>query len=144
MYGQESKLGITLTGHYVLQIVRPPSRKAVELVLFTGQASEIPKKVLKLHRQFAHPTADKLMRLIEEVGMLDEAWKQETQKVSDKCQICKKFKRTPAHPVVSLPIGREFNEAVGMDLKTSGSVYFLVMVDLATRYCVASVIANKR
>ena len=144
MFGKESRLQVTSTGHYVFPIIKAPSKKSVEVVLFAGQTEGIPSKVWKLHRQFAHPTANKLMKLVEEAGLLNNEWKQEIQKVSDKCDICRKFKKTPPRPVVGFPVGKVFNEAVGMDLKVWGNCYFIVMVDLATRYCVASVIANKK
>ena len=34
----------------------------------------------------------------------------------------------------------QFNETISMDLKSYNNVYFLVLVDLATRYCAAIVI----
>ena len=36
-----------------------------------------------------------------------------------------------------------FNETIAKDLKSYNGVYFLVLVDLATRYCTATVIHNK-
>ena len=36
-----------------------------------------------------------------------------------------------------------FNETIAMDLKSYNGVYFLVLVDLATRYCTATMIRNK-
>ena len=36
-----------------------------------------------------------------------------------------------------------FNETIAKDLKSYNGVYFLVLVDLATRYCTATMICNK-
>ena len=144
MFGKESKLHVTSTGHYTIPIVMTPCKQTVDWVLATESHEEIPKKVLKLHRQFSHPTAEKLIKLIKEAGLFNEQWKQEVNKVSDNCDICRKFKKVPPRPVVGFPIGKVFNEAIGMDLKVWGSDYFLVLVDLATRYCVATVIHNKK
>ena len=63
--------------------------------------------------------------------------------VSDQCVICAKFKKAPPRLVVSLPLASIFNEVVATDLKSWGTQYFLVMVDVATRYCSAAVINNK-
>ena len=64
--------------------------------------------------------------------------------VSEKCQVCKRFKRTPARPVVSLPIVTEFNEAVAMDLKVwKPGIYFLHLIDMERRFSLASVIRKK-
>ena len=54
------------------------------------------------------------------------------------------MKKAPPRPVVSLPLATQFNEMIAMDLKFYEDVYFLVMVDLATRYCSACVIKDKR
>lgn len=63
--------------------------------------------------------------------------------ISKACDICKKFKKSPPRPVAALPLANRFNEAISMDLKYYDKVYFLVLVDLATRFCVAKVIPNK-
>lgn len=40
-------------------------------------------------------------------------------------------------------MARKFNEVIAVDLKAWGNKHFLVIVDLATRYCMATVITNK-
>ena len=63
---------------------------------------------------------------------------------SKNCQVCKRSKRTPARPVVSLPIATEFNEAVAMDLKVwKPGIYFLHLIDMATRFSFAFVVRMK-
>ena len=52
-----------------------------------------------------------------------------------------------ARSIVCTPLATEFNEMLAMDLKSwnaSSSVYFLVIVDLATRFCSACIIHNKK
>ena len=53
-------------------------------------------------------------------------------------------KKNPARPVVSLPLATKFNETVSMDLKKYKDFYFLVLVDMATRYTQACVLKNKQ
>ena len=65
------------------------------------------------------------------------------QSVSDNCVTCLKQKRPSPRPVVCLPLADRFNEMVGIDLKKWGASYFLVIVDIATRFCQAYVITNK-
>ena len=64
--------------------------------------------------------------------------------VSKKCVVCAKLKKSPPRPAVSLPLASKFNDAVSMDLKCWGSKYFLVIVDVATRFVTATVIDNKQ
>ena len=48
--------------------------------------------------------------------------------------------------MVSLPLARDFNEVVAMDLKEwkKGEIYFLHLIDVATRYGRSTVIYNKQ
>jgi len=55
-----------------------------------------------------------------------------------------RLKKPSPRPIVSLPLASRFNDAVSMDLKFWGSKFFLVIVDIATRYCTSIVIDNKK
>lgn len=105
--------------------------------------SDVKKTALKLHKQFGHPTPARLTKLITDAGMKNSGLEKAIKEVSDSCTICHRFKKTRPRPVVSLPMASRFNEVVAMDLKAWGRYYFLVLVDLATRYCTAKVIADK-
>ena len=97
----------------------------------------------KLHRQFGHPTPEALIQLIKNAKINNKNLLKEVRYVSENCVICLKNKKPSPRPVVCLPLAKRFNEMVGMDLKKWGDSYFLVMVDIATRYCAACVIRNK-
>ena len=62
----------------------------------------------------------------------------------DSCEVCKKYKRNPAKPVVGLPWSKVFNEIVALDIGEIEGKKFLVIVDLATRYCQAYWIRDKK
>ena len=65
--------------------------------------------------------------------------------VTNNCETCKKLKKPPDRPVVGFPLAKLFNEVVALDLKCySPGVYFLHLIDHATRYSQAAVIYNKR
>ena len=99
---------------------------------------------LKLHRQFAHPTAAKLKELMKNAS----AWKPEFEfmlvNISEKCEICKLHIRTPSKPVVALPIASTFNEKVCMDLKKWGNKWILHMIDMWSRFSVSFFVDRKR
>ena len=97
----------------------------------------------KLHKQFAHPTPEKLIKLMRGAGNENVALEDEIKSISRKCEVCQRFRRTPSRPVVSLPLANKFNEVIAMDLKSFGNIYFLVIVDLFTRFCSAVAISNK-
>ena len=104
-----------------------------------------PEKVaLKLHRQFGHPSAQKLVKLIKNSNFSNPQLEKKIEMVSETCDICARFKKPPPRPVVCVPLASKFNEAVSMDLKVWGASYFLVIVDIATRFCVAKLIRDKQ
>ena len=101
-------------------------------------------QVQKLHKQFAHPTSDRLKALIKDDGIKGSNCLELVDLVSENCQVCKRFKRTAVRPVVSLPIATEFNEVVAMDLKIwKNGIYFLHLINMATRFNIASVIRKR-
>lgn len=108
-----------------------------------GGGDDVQKIAWKLHRQFGHPTPDRLIKLIRDAGIVKTALEKAVKKVSESCVTCCKFKKNKPRPVVSLPMAGKCNETVAMDLKSWGRYYFLVMVDMATRYCNAVVIKDK-
>ena len=98
----------------------------------------------KLHRQFCHPSSEKLIRLIRNTSIKNKKkLEKEIRSTTENCITCLKFKKRIPRPVVCFPMATTFNEAVAMDLKVWGKKYFLVMADMATRFCTASVITNK-
>ena len=98
----------------------------------------------KLHKQFGHAGAARLITFIRDAGVSDISLEKAICNVSESCETCAKFKRPTPRPVVSLPMAEKFNDLLAMDLKSFGDVYFLVMIDHATRFCSAAVIRNKR
>ena len=97
----------------------------------------------KLHRQFGHPTPQTLIKIINNAGIINKDLEKEIETISKMCITCLKYRRPFSRPVVCVPLAYEFNEMLGIDLKTWGSNYFLVLVDIATRFCAAKVIRNK-
>ena len=81
--------------------------------------------------------------MLRNAEILDCDMEKEIRSVTESCEVCIKHKRPPPRPVVSVQMAEKFNEVISMDLKQVQQHLFLVIVDLATRYCVASVIANK-
>ena len=100
------------------------------------------KSVTKLHRQFAHPSAKKLKALLKNAEHLDDEISEIVDNISAECETCKRYKKTPPTPVVSLPLAAGFNEVMAMDLKKFGDVY-LHLIDLFTKICKSKVIMRK-
>lgn len=143
-------------GHLCLQIGRlldssnTETQRVINTVLFTSPLSNIDKtdlkrKVLKLHKQFAHPSPNKLSELVKNAGTDDEHVHDMIHEISRSCEVCHRFKRRPPRPAVGFPLASQFNETVALDLKAIGpNVLVLHMVDHLTRYSSACIISNKK
>ena len=154
-------LGITIpllissTGHLCLPLSRSLDRvseesgKVISRVLFSspinGIGSDIKNKAIKLHVQFCHPNADRLIDLIRKAGHSDKQVEDTIRAITSQCEVCLKNKKAPLRPAVGLPLATEFNETVALDLKSRGSDgYILHMIDHLTRYSSACLIKNKK
>ena len=146
--GKYIKLRCTPSGHYCIPLTDESFVGNIKEVLFTEGLDNLEKKkmVLKLHQQFGHPSVKRLRNLLADAGVKDKICFDIVENITDGCNICRKYKRTPSRPVVSLPLARDFNEVVAMDLKEwkKGEVYFLHLVDVATRFCRSAVIYDKK
>ena len=59
------------------------------------------------------------------------------------CQTCKLYVKTPARPVVSMPLASSFNEKVALGLKSWKGKYILHLIDMFTRLSMSVFIRNK-
>ena len=75
------------------------------------------KTLLKLHRQFAHPRPRKLKSLLQDADIWRDDYQDLLEEIDRKCELCKRYSKTPARPVVGMPMATQFNEKVAMDLK---------------------------
>ena len=147
---------ITSTGHLCLSLSRSmdgqndESEKLITRVLFSspiinGIGADIKNKATKLHLQFCHPTADRLINLIKKAGYCDERIEDTIRAVTSQCEVCLRNRKPPLRPAVGFPLATEFNQTVALDLKCRGhDGYILHMIDHLTRYSSACLIKNKR
>lgn len=148
IHGKVVELGCTSSGHYCLPLKdeKEAWKKTEEIMLTLGDDDkDKKKKIEKLHQQFGHPTCKRLIQLLKDAGVEDEMCFVFTEEVSDSCEICMKYKKTPSRPVVSVNMAKEFNEVVAIDLKEfkRGDIYFLHMVDMATRFSKSCITKSK-
>ena len=156
-FGQKIPLQTAANGLYALPLTK--SRQLMTNFVKSKDDSKFPiafkvtnvksnKEIaLKLHRSFAHPSAERLLRMINAAGKewsSNETLKDDIRQVSENCEVCKIYKKAPARPSVGLPTATEFNEMVGMDLKQYDSKIILHLVDLCTRLSAACFIPNKK
>ena len=127
VFGCKVKLGTTSIGHYMLSIVHPPYDEKIEEILMNIDSKYPDAITTELHIQFAHPSAERLKKFLKDAGHDDKALLDSIEKVTAACETYVIYKRPHPRPIVTLPLATTFNE----------TVYFLVMVDLATWLCSA-------
>ena len=149
--GQKLKMLETTSGHYVLPITKDKAvleacnrNVDVRFVLVCKNVLTPKQKALKLHRQFAHPSAEKLLKLVQNAGGSDKELEDQIKQVSKDCKICQEYNRPPPRPVVGLSLGHEFNDCVAMDLKKYGEYHLFHMIDHVTRLSACAVIKDKK
>ena len=149
LLGEQVNVVISQSGHLCIPLIQKCVKQCVKQVLFSSplqvnddKANE--KKISKLHKQFAHPSSDKLKQLIHNSGVTDADIDKTVDNVTSRCDICKRYRRPPPRPVVGFSLSTEFNEVVAMDIKFLDGVPILHMIDHATRYSMASRVRNKK
>ena len=91
---------------------------------------------MKLHRSFAHLSfSRKLQKLINNLGKEcseNADLKREAKKITNNYEICKRYKKAPPIPVVSLSMASRFQETVTMDLNYYQEYTVLHLIDMCT------------
>ena len=151
VFGKTIELVVTKSDHYAIpltvscQIIH--SRNANVNVTLTVQTTLDKKKMAqKLHRQFAHASSEKLLRLVNSAGSTwsqDSKLKEKIKLICKNCPVCLIQKSTP-WPIVGLPLVTKFKECVATDLKFYKGKILLHMIDHATRLSVTVILPSKK
>ena len=101
---------------------------------------------LKLHRQFAHPSPERLIHLLNNAGT---PWcnntdlKNEIKNVTENCSTCQVYCKAPPRPKVGLPMTSNFQETVAMDFKFCHGKILLHIIDHCTQLSASTIVSNK-
>ena len=131
--GQLIPLSVTRSGHYILPLTRAtqllpkvskqlPSVQSNITLHLNKDCQDQPKSVTadKIHCQFAHAPADKLIHLLNNVGppwCEDIELRDQLESTVRECKTCKLYKKSPPTPAVAMPLASRFQQTVAMDLK---------------------------
>ena len=138
-------------GHLRMSILK---REREELLLegWRGKSQkEVKGAIMKLHLQFGHGSGEKIWKLTEDAQWSEGLSEEERESIKKlvteliaSCDVCRRYRKNPAKPVVSFSWGKTFNEVLALDVGEIEERKFLVMVDMATRYCQAQWIKDKK
>ena len=150
--GKPIRVDTTSAGHFILNLFGDNEHQDTMLMqeiysvnmLKENEESQL-KLLQKLHKQFGHRPKKVFVNLLKSAEQWDPKFSAMIDKIIDGCEGCILRKRNPDKPAVSLPMAKDFNHILTMDLKKwDDKHYVLYFVDMFTRYTVGSVITNKK
>ncbi|XP_066913250.1 uncharacterized protein [Clytia hemisphaerica] len=151
--GETVHLATTSSGHYTIPLTKPRQIIAsidkpfeCNFVFISKEDKNMSSIAEKLHRQFAHPSLNQILSLINKAGAPWSNSKElisEIKRVDKECTTCQIYRRSPPRPVVGLPMASKFLETVAMDLKFYDKKIILHLIDMCTRLSAATTIKDK-
>ena len=150
--GKPIRVDTTSAGHFILNLFGDNERQdtmlmqEIHAVNMLKESEDIQKKMLqKLHKQFGHRPKRVFVELIKSAEQWDPKFSKMIDEIIDGCEGCILRKRNPDKPAVALPMAKDFNHILTMDLKKwDDRRYILYFVDMFTRYTVGTVITDKK
>ena len=150
--GKQIRVDTTSAGHFILNLFGDNEHQDTELmqeihaVNMLEENEEVQIRMLnKLHKQFGHRPKRVFVELIKSAEQWDPKFSKMIDKIIDACEGCILRKRNPDKPAVALPMAKDFNHILSMDLKQwDNKCYILYFVDMFTRYTVGTVIKDKK
>ena len=140
---------LTSCGQYLIPIL--PSKEAMNIqsMLSIPIPASTPTKMTpkmraeKLHKVFAHASAERIYKLHCTAGDPDPELKKALEDTVKNCDVCQRIKRPPPRPKVCLPLSSQFNEVVAMDIKFINQKPVLHVIDTFTRYSTGNFLKSK-
>ena len=147
-FGNTVKLDVTDSGHYSCPIgdIIPDKNLEHKIYITNTDPKYQQIEVEKIHKAFGHPARPQFERLFKDAKYECENLNAILNKLYENCLTCKKFHKTKLKPVVSMPMSREFNETVAIDLKVwpKFDAIILYCVDTFTRFTTSVMIPDKK
>ena len=139
-------LETTLTGHLALPIKEKEHEDDSVFLIKECDPIEKQKKIVKIHKILAHPKAEVLKLFFKNSSDNDDETLKIVEEVSDNCEVCKRFKKSPNRPKVGLPTSSDFNEVVALDLKerNNNKEYILYCICTFSRLTRGVIIKDKK
>lgn len=152
MFGIVRPMIQTNSGHYGINIRGTDEIEEgtnisphLQLLIETEKETDKSKIAKKLHSTLGHPKSLRVIDTLKASGCEDRELFDKLKELDTKCEVCMKWGRPHPKPIVSLPLANTFNETVALDLKVyiNNKIYFLHLIDHATRFSQAEVIRSK-
>ena len=150
--GKPIRVDTTSAGHFILNLFGDNEHQDTMLMQeihatnLLEESNDAQLKMLhKLHKQFGHRPKKVFVELLKSAQQWDQKFSKMIDQIIDGCEGCILRRRSPDKPAVALPMAKDFNHILSMDLKKwDDRHYILYFVDMFTRYTVGTVITDKK
>lgn len=102
--GKTVSLNFTTSGHYCMPIDKVQEMSVYSVELKKLDSGTRKKALEKMHRQFVHPSQKRFIGLLWDANVWREEFQSVIDQISDSCGTCKQYAKTPARPMVSMPM----------------------------------------
>ena len=110
-------LETTLQNHLALPLADAETLDDGVFIIDECNNVDRKKKIQKIHQVLAHPKADILKRFFKNSSDNSKDILELVDEVSEECDICRRFRKTPSRPKVGLPVANDFNQCIALDLR---------------------------
>ena len=154
---KEVPLKFTTSGHYCIPVGKIMDENHGDTLksgsmLFRDDENELSnnvkrKIVIKLHRQFIHPSSYKLITLFKDANLNDKELFAMVKNINNNSKVYQKYKEPKPKPVVIFLLATNLNKTVALGLKEWKSytkVCFLHIIDHPTQFSASCVINMKQ
>ena len=138
-------LETTLKGHLAVPIVSEDDLEEEVFLMNDDDKKEKERKVKKIHKVLAHPLPEILKYFFRNSSDNEKEIMEAVDTITDKCDVCRRFRKSPSRPKVGLPLSSDFNDCVAVDLKVKkgNKGYILYCIDTFSRLTRGVIINNK-
>ena len=144
IFGRKINLDSTTAGHYTVEFKDQSDPEHVFIGAIVGNYETKAKMVVDIHKQFAHPSKLTFIQLLKDSQDWDEDIQDIVDKIYLKCIICLESSKSKPRPKVGMPLSRDFNEVVAVDLKIHSEGIIFYLFDTFTRFGAADFVENKK
>ena len=145
--GKPLKVSTTSAGHFIIDLIDQDEASVMEEIcvidLLKVDRPTQTKLLEKIHKQFGHRPKRVFVNLLKDAGKWQSHFSELLDQIIGKCEGCILRKRNPDRPSVALPRAEDFNEILTMDLKIWKGKNILYLIDMFTRYTIATIIPRK-
>ena len=138
-------LETTVNGHLALPLAGENILDDEVFLMNDCDKTEKIKKVSKIHKVLAHPLPHILKYFFKNSSDNEKEVLEAVDSVTDNCDVCRRFRKSPSRPKVGLPVSSDFNDCVALDLKVKkgNKGYILYCICTFSRLTRAVLIKDK-